>query len=134
MAKLPADKLQPGTHRLLMRAVDQVGNVGEYTAATVRIVPVSLEQAGGYGEIKGTVLYNKRPWADAELKLKPATGPAPRPVTSDAQGSFSFRRVPAGKYKLSARAVVHNRPRMADADVELSVPPKPVPPLELQLR
>ena len=55
-------------------------------------------------------------------------------ATTDAQGNFLFPQVPPGKYKLSARAVLHNRPRTAEAEVEVPAPPAAPKPLELQLR
>jgi hypothetical protein len=53
---------------------------------------------------------------------------------SDARGNFSFIRVPAGKFSVSAKGLIANKSRTAQADIEVKPPPSSVAPLELQIR
>ena len=51
-------------------------------------------------------------------------------VLSNASGNFSFSNIPPGKYKLAAKAVIHNKTRKMEQDVTVEHPdqanPKPL--------
>jgi hypothetical protein len=132
--KLPAADFAPGTYRLLLRATDAVGNVGDYAMVTVRVLSAAPIPTDGKGEVRGHVTYRQEALAYAEVNLKAADGPEIRPARTDGGGNFAFSNVPPGKYKLSARAVIHNRPRIAEADLEVPAAPGTAKPVELQLR
>jgi hypothetical protein len=131
LLKLPAAGLLPGTHRLLLRAIDKVGNSGPYKGIDFQLIS---EKEGAVLQaqlVTGTVLYGDQGIADAKVTLAPAKGEKIEPVTTDAQGNFSFAKVPPGKYKLHAEAVVRNKTRKADVEVEVAPAPAAVKPQRL---
>lgn len=132
--KIPAADLTPGAYRLLARAVDAVGNVGDYASVTFRVVPPASPTTESGGEVRGRVVYRQEPMGKAEVSIKAADGSEIPATTTDEQGNFVFNKLPAGKYRLSARAVIHNRPRIADLDYEVPAPPATSKPVELQLQ
>ena len=67
---LPVDALSPGAYRLLLRATDAVGNVGDYATVNVRVLSPAPIATDGKGQIQGRVTYQQAALADVEVKLK----------------------------------------------------------------
>jgi hypothetical protein len=154
-AQLDTAPLKPGSYNLLVRATDQVGNESEYGRLKVRVV--TAEQAERLRSMKtnrvtGTVEYGGKPFANIEVTLtaaappQPATGaeakaaapaassPKIAPTTTDAQGRFTFPKVPPGKYVLFAEGVVRNKRRRAEVDITVKPSPAPIVNRQLTLK
>ena len=122
VAKLPTAGLSAGAYRLLLRATDRVGNEGNYETLSVRILSADESASAAVSQVSGTVLYGQQPIAGAELTLTAEKIAIPA-VKSNDQGVFLFPKVPPGKYQLTARGLVHNKYRNAEAEIDVGVPP-----------
>jgi hypothetical protein len=146
--KLPSEKMAPGTYDILVRAIDKVGNVGEYARTAVTIYSkeeLERQRAAIRVALRGTVEYNKNPAAGIKVSLVPvdadgktpgekaapaetgaagktpaaqASEPVP-PAKTDSDGLFVLPKVPLGKYKLQAEGIVRNKIRKAEIDITI---------------
>jgi len=134
VAKLPAAEILPGTYPLLIRATDQVGNVGDYLSVDIDVMSAEAAEEGKFNRVAGTVLYGNQGIGGAEVRLEAAEAlEIPAVLTAD-RGEFLFPKVPAGKYKILARALIHNKYRLAEAELEVAAPPSKVAIIELRLQ
>ncbi|HEY5313145.1 MAG TPA: hypothetical protein VIK18_11525 [Pirellulales bacterium] len=131
--QLPTDALGLGGYQLLLRATDRVGNVSEYKSVTVRIVTAESAEKP-LNQVSGSVTYGKEPMPQIQITLAPEKGEKLPPVTSDARGNFVIRSVLPGKYTLTAKGVVRNKVRKAEAKLEVGPPPLRPKPITLELK
>jgi len=122
---LPTKKLDPGRYDLLVRATDRVGYTHTATK-TITIAPPSTDTTqkppAATSTIVGRVLLGNDPCPNVKVRL---LGPN-RMATTDHNGKFTFRDVPAGKYTLEVKdQAVRNRFRNGSADVVLPPPSEP---------
>jgi hypothetical protein len=146
-ARLPTDKLPPGSYLILLRGIDKVGNVGEYGRTVVTLhskEELELARAAIRVALRGVVEYNKMPipaakvWVvpvEADPKAgaaqanspdknaadkKPATPEPPEPippVKTDQDGMFVLPKVPLGKFKLQTEVIFRNKIRKAELEI-----------------
>jgi hypothetical protein len=145
-ARLPTEKMPPGSYMILLRATDKVGNVGEYRRAVVTLYSkqdVELQRAAVRVAVRGVVEYNKMPVPGVKVSLVPVEadpkttggkaapaeksaadknppGPATEsipPATTDKDGMFVLPRVPLGKFKLQAAGIFRNKIRKAELEI-----------------
>jgi hypothetical protein len=87
-------------------------------------------KAAPLAKLRGTVVFGNDPVAGVEMTLTSDKGPKIPPAKTDSSGFFSFTNFPPGKYKLAARAVIHNKTRKTEQDVTVEsteeANPKPV--------
>ena len=122
--KLPTKTLNPGDITLLVRTTDAVGNEGEFKKIKCHVV--TLDQAKLESEtvrLMGTVFFGSDPLPNADLSLAGDPNLKIPPVTADEHGNFTFPAVPPGKYKLSAKGLIHNKNRKADQDITVEAGP-----------
>lgn len=123
--EVPTEGLKPGRHSLLVRAIDHVGNVSDYTTLSLTIVPPLPND--GLGKIGGIVTYRGAPAAGANLELTPEDATVQLKVNeaqSGEQGAFTFDQLPPGKYRVVARLLRRNARLKLEQDVEVEAPPK----------
>ncbi|HKD36064.1 MAG TPA: SpaA isopeptide-forming pilin-related protein, partial [Pirellulales bacterium] len=132
-SKLPTKTLQPGDLSLLVRTTDRAGNVSDYTKVKCHIVSkaeADAAKAAPLAKFTGNVVFGNDPAADVEMTLSSDKGPKIPPTKTDSSGNFKFTNLPPGKYKLTAKSVIHNKTRKIDQDVTVEPPgdeqPKPV--------
>jgi hypothetical protein len=119
-SKLPTKALDPGVLTLLVRATDRAGNVSDYTKVKCRIITKAEADAAAaapLAKLFGTVFYGNDPAAGVEMTVTSEKGPKIPAATTDASGNFSFTNIPPGKYKLAAKAVIHNKTRKTEQEV-----------------
>jgi hypothetical protein len=130
--KIPTKPLDPGTLTFLIRATDRAGNVSDYTKVKARIITKAEADAAAEApnaRLQGTVLFGNDPVPAAEMTISSEKGPKISPITTDDRGNFTFAGLPPGKYKLAAKAVLHNKTRKMELDVTVesaSANPRPV--------
>lgn len=135
LAKLPVETPNAGPTRLLVRATDKVGNVGEYTKVPVEVItPMEAAERvkSTTNRVSGVVLFSKQAVSAAKVELRDEKNKVVAAETTDAQGRFVFPKVPQGKYKLWARGISRNRSREKELDVV--VPPPPAQPVQLEVQ
>lgn len=132
-SKLPTKTLEPGRITLLVRSTDRAGNVSDYTKWKCQVITkaeADAATAAPHTKLTGTVVYGNDPAADVEMTLTSEKGPKILPTKTDGSGNFSFTNLAPGKYKLAAKAVIHNKTRKTEQDVTLEssemANPKPV--------
>jgi hypothetical protein len=133
-AKLSTKDLAVGVHRVLLRATDHVGNVGEVTTLNIRVMSAESAEVAELNRIPGLVFYGQQPVSQTAVKLISTEGETLATVVTNEQGAFDFSRVPPGKYVLQARGLIHNKFRTAEAEIEVAAPPAQVELQELNLR
>jgi hypothetical protein len=128
LAKLKTDKLHPGTsHRVLVKATDEVGHVSQAWSDEVQVVakPVEANQTpeqrnqSKFVDVKGQVTY-KGQALKSVVKFDPPLAPAIGPVETDDGGNFTIRRVPVGKHTLKARGRWRALYRNAELVIEVT--------------
>ena len=132
-SKLPTKTLEPGMLSLLVRMTDRAGNVSDYAKVKCRIITkaeADAAKAAPLAKLSGTVVFGNDPVAGVEMTLTSDKGPKIPPAKTDSSGFFSFTNLPPGKYKLAAKAVLHNKTRKTEQDVTVEsteeANPKPV--------
>jgi hypothetical protein len=135
-ASLPTKDLPEGQLRILVRVTNTVGNHHDRTA-DVKVVPRApppkpadpAEQVKG--TIRGRTVFREGGVAASGMTVTLSSGDkdAPvqmaDPVTSDLYGNFEFpKKVPLGKYTLTARGAPRGRDAGGSASVELSADSK----------
>jgi len=136
-ADVPLAELSPGTHGLLIRAIDATGNVSETHREIVRILSpedAAARVVAATSPVFGTVKYGQMPVPGADVVLEDDKQKAVAVARSNAQGEFEMPRVPPGAYKLKATALVRNKNRISEAAVAVPPPPKSLDAVQLQLR
>lgn len=123
-ASFPTEGLVPGTHRLLLRAIDRVGNISSPSTLSIDVLSEAEVEAekNRPKAINGRAMHGTTAAAGAIVELF-TTDDEPRLVatrTADAQGNFQFQRVVPGTYRLVARAVVRNTRR--NGQLEITIP------------
>lgn len=118
---------------LLVRMTDRAGNVSDYAKVKCRIITkaeADAAKAAPLAKLSGTVVFGNDPVAGVEMTLTSDKGPKIPPAKTDSSGFFSFTNLPPGKYKLAAKAVLHNKTRKTEQDVTVEsteeANPKPV--------
>ncbi len=133
-AKVPTKPLSIGRSELLARAQDVAGNMSPAARAAFEVLDAAeweARQKRMGQEITGTLFYSDNPLANAKVTLVNEKGEGLQIKITDQKGQFRFDNPGLGKFKLIGVGVYKNRPRKAEADVE--VLPPPAPPLRLQL-
>ena len=136
MAKLATAALTPGTHTLLLRATDKVGNSSGYSRVSVRVVTpeqADAMQAQLTNRVSGTVLYGGQPVPNAQLTLESEKGPEVAPTVTDDNGNFAFLEVPAGTFQLTAKKLLRNKVRQIAVPVVVEPPPDRVKRIVIEL-
>ena len=163
VAKLKTEKMTPGSYLILVRATDKAGNPSEYgrlVAVLSSLEELERQRAAVRITLRGAVEFEKGPVPGAKVSLEfvePApkaagaqaansakaegansqteanTAPTFQPVQTDDQGLFTFSKVPPGKFKLKAEAIIRNKTRKAELDIVIDeqTPFKPAPRLKL---
>jgi hypothetical protein len=122
VGKLPTKELSPGALMLLVRATDKLGNVGEYTKVKVHVLTpeeVKAAESGGPVHLLGMVFVGPDQAPGAKLTLTTDKGAVFATATANGSGEFSVAEVPPGKYKLSVKALFHNKNRKKEEDVTI---------------
>ena len=159
VAKVATGDYPPGQYTLLVRVTDNLDNSRLVKVRDVRLLTeqeAQAEQKKLTNLVTGTVLFgsqavpgamveltaaNKKPEGEsakqppsaAAAEIEPPTAIAPLQTATDEQGRFSFPKVPPGDYRISARALLHNKMRQAVQDLSVPPPPKRLEPLRLGL-
>ncbi len=114
---LPTQDLQPGRYTLVVQATDRVGlsakASGVVTVAAPRKEVPAAKPPANTGTIQGRTVLISRPVSGIRVTLEGVN----RVATSDSQGRFIFRDVPAGSYTLRATGAALNRFRNGTASV-----------------
>lgn len=135
LAKIPLADRPLGPQTLLYRAVDAVGNRGEWTPRQFSIIsPEAMaEQAASQTfSVRGMVYYYKKPVPGAKLQLL-GSDPEIPPIEAKEDGSFLIEGIPAGTYLLKASSVIRNKPRFAELEITLGPEEPTGPPVQLEL-
>lgn len=134
LAKLPTGDFPAGPYNLLLRAIDNQGNISEVTKLPIQII--TLTEADGEGsklaQISGQVVYGEKPLPGVKVSLKLDKVEKPRIKTTDDQGKFVFNDVPPGKHQVKAEGLVKNKNRKLEIEV-IAAPPAKIDPLRLKL-
>jgi hypothetical protein len=132
-AKLDTKDLAAGTYTILIRATDRVGNESGFLPLKGLTIQAPSEEGDGLtNTVTGSASFGSKPVEGFVVTL---AGPAQLPPTkTDAQGNFTIKKVPPGKYKLAVQGVVRNKPSVGEVEVEVPAPPQVVPPVDLQVR
>ncbi|XZE46758.1 carboxypeptidase-like regulatory domain-containing protein [Pirellulaceae bacterium SH467] len=134
---LPTSEAPTGMSTLVVAAIDRAGNVSEIERRTIELVGEEEWQkmiATRPREIVGLVTYAERSVSNAEVTLSKESGETIASTSVDSLGLFRLQGVLPGKYKLSAMAVIKNRPRRFEES--LTVKGEPTTPIrkEIQLK
>ncbi len=129
--KLPTKTLNAGDMSLLVRATDKAGNVSDFSKIKVHVVSKAEVDAAAAqaGRLQGTVTFGQQPAPGVVLTLTADKAPKIAPATTDDRGGFTFANLAPGKYKLAAKAVIHNKTRKFEQEVTVesgAVNSKPV--------
>jgi len=122
---LPTKKA--GTHILLVRALDKVGNLpsSRKVEITVEATGTTNGSAAGTGTIEGQlVIAGRRPgtsWIDLKVEIK-GVGP---PSKVDGRGKFTFTKVPFGAHTITAEGIGGNKYRTGSGAVLLNAANNP---------
>ena len=163
VAKLTTEKMSPGSYLILVRATDKAGNQSEYgrfVAVLSSLVDLERQRAAVRVTFRGAVEFEKGPVPGAKVSLE-FVEPSPKaagaqaansekkvgdksqtaantsasfqPILTDDQGLFAFSKVPPGKFRLKAEAIIRNKTRKAELDIVIDeqTPFKPAPRLKL---
>lgn len=146
MLTLDTSKLTPGRYGVLARAVDVVGNEGNYAREWLDVVTLeqmAADQANALNSIQGYVTYRGKPMAGFTVQLVPepkagedASQTEPMPISAgktDDKGSFAKSGVPPGSYTVNAEGLYANRRRVGIAKVVVPPGPTPVPILDIEV-
>jgi hypothetical protein len=132
-SKLPTKTLEPGMFSLLVRLTDRAGNVSDYEKVKCHVITkaeADAAKAAPLAKLTGTVVFGNDPAAGVDMTLSSDKGPKIPPAKTDSSGYFSFTNLPPGKYKLTAKSVIHNKTRKTEQDVTVEPPgdeqPKPM--------
>lgn len=117
-ATVPTVGIPPGSQRLLMQAVDRVGNASPPEAVVIEIRSAAEEMAERTRPkaVSGVVIHGKTPVEGAVVELSTSAEPTKVIATrlTDAAGAFAFQRVAPGAYQISARGLVKNNRRRGE--------------------
>ena len=163
VAKLTTEKMSPGSYLILVRATDKAGNQSEYgrfVAVLSSLEDLERQRAAVRVTFRGAVEFEKGPVPGAKVSLE-FVEPSPKaagaqaansekkvgdksqtaantsasfqPILTDDQGLFAFSKVPPGKFRLKAEAIIRNKTRKAELDIVIDeqTPFKPAPRLKL---
>lgn len=134
-AKLETKDLPGGTYTILVRASDRAGNVSGFMPLKgLTIRSVDGESADGTNTVSGVVMFGRRNLEGFEVTLASEPPVKLPPALTDANGRFTIKKVPPGKYKVTAKGVVRNKPSVGEQEITVAAPPAIVPPVELQVR
>jgi hypothetical protein len=159
VAKLATGDYPPGRYTLLVRVTDNLNNSRLVKVRDIRLLTeqeAKEEQKKLTNQVTGTVLFGnqavpgavvelaaaepkpedaaaKKPAGDAAAETEPLTVIAPVQMPTDEQGRFTFAKVAPGDYRISAKALLHNKIRQAARDITVPAPPKRLEPLRLEL-
>ena len=116
-ARLPTGDLEPGRYTLIAKATDVLGFEAAAITKTITIErPAPPPKTATMSTIDGRVVdQDGHPLARIRVTLQ-GTGLA---ETSDANGNFTFKDVPHGKYMLEARGIVIGSERSAAQEIVL---------------
>lgn len=120
---LPTAEAPIGASTLVVAAIDRAGNVSELERRTIDIVSEEDWQkaiANRRREIIGLISYSERSVGNAKVTLAKENGEAVLTVSADDRGLYRIPAIPPGKYKLSAVAVIKNRPRRFEEDITVT--------------
>lgn len=137
LAKVPATA-PPGPITLLVRATDAAGNAGDFAKLPVRVLSkeeAEAAQKSATNRVTGVVRYGGVALPGAEVTLEGGE-PVKRlgPELTDDRGAFTFPAVPPGAYKLKARGLTKNRPRIAERQITVDPPPARLQRIELDAK
>jgi hypothetical protein len=121
VATVPTDTVPAGSHRLLIKATDRVGNQSRPESVAVEVVSSEAMEAqkNQPKPIRGVVMHGNTIAAGATVELY-STEAEPRLIatrTADSTGEFRFANVLPGTYRLQSRALVRNNRRKGDQEV-----------------
>ena len=136
-AELPLADLPPGTHGLLVRAVDRAGNVSLTHRELVTVLSaeeMAARTLAATSPVRGVAQFGETPVAGASVTLANDKQEVVGTASANARGEFEFPPAPPGKYTVSAEGLVRNKFRTASAEVTVPDPPAPTERVQLQLR
>ncbi len=117
-ATVPTAGLPPGSQRLLMQAVDRVGNAStpEAVVIEIRSEAEAMAEKTRPKPVSGVVIHGKTPVEGAVVELSTPADPTKVIATrlTDAAGRFTFQRITPGEYRVSARGLVKNNRRRGE--------------------
>jgi len=117
-ATVPTAGLPPGSQRLLMQAVDRVGNAStpEAVVIEIRSEAEAMAEKTRPKPVSGVVIHGKTPVEGAVVELSTPADPTKVIATrlTDASGQFTFQRIAPGEYRVSARGLVKNNRRRGE--------------------
>ena len=121
-AALPTKDLDPGRYDLLAQVTDRVGYSSTRSQVVTIAPPPSEKPAKTTSTIAGRVLLKDgRALPNIEVRIH-GVGQA---VTTDANGAFTFRDLPAGKYVLHAKGPALGREVHGSTEITLPAPTDP---------
>jgi Carboxypeptidase regulatory-like domain len=128
-APIPTAEFKSGQHTLLVRAIDRVGNVGEVTRAKIKFLTAEemKEQNSSPISVSGTVKYGGQPLSGIRVSAESAGGPKLESVETDEKGNFRLNGLTPGKWTVSAKGIVRNKTRTANAELEIKPAENPQP-------
>ena len=121
LAILPLADSPLGVRTILIAATDQVGNVSKFKKIKINIVSKAEREAAmtkRLYSINGLVVYYGQPSVDVDVVVL-ANDEIIKKAKTLADGSFEIKELPAGKYKLKAKSVIRNKPRIDSRELIL---------------
>lgn len=138
VATIPTDAVPAGSHRLLIKATDRVGNESRPESVAVEVVSAEAMEAqkNQPKPISGVVMHGNTIAVGATVELY-STEAEPRLIATrmaDSTGAFRFANVLPGTYRLRSRAVVRNNRRKGDQEVIVPEGDKEMPAIRLMVQ
>ena len=136
-AELPTEMVKPGPQRLLIQAIDRVGNLSATDSVAIDLLSTAemLAEQNRPKPIRGVVMHGKTAANAATVELH-STDDEPQLIAkrvTDEQGRFDFARIAPGSYRLSARGVVRNTRRAGEVEVTVPEGDRKLQPIELKI-
>lgn len=130
----------PGPQTLLVRGVDAVGNASDPVAIDIDVLaPKKANASSSSVEVSGFVSYRGEKISQAVVELETLSGIAKetkpgRKTVSTSDGQYRLSAIAPGNYKITAKAVIRNRVRLAERKLEVKPGLEPKLKIDVLLR